>query len=299
MPSRLPAEVRDKLEPIQLVVLDVDGVLTDGTLIYSVDGEDRKRFSVRDGLAIRLLLRAGIQVGIISGRSSGAVIARCSELGIRSELIVVGSGDKPADLDRMEELEAAAGDKLDDAKIDELATKRAEGIVKTRVAPLERELKKLKADHEALQVSNTDLLGKANTRKREDTLRPLLTEAKVLPEHHEDVFLYAERHLEQTDDGKFIAREGVGGITAGATPKDWLMEMLDKRPGWLPGSQGGGARGSGPSGGFLGGPNPWSAENWNMTKQGEYLKAHGREKADAAAKSAGTSVGGQMPKARK
>jgi len=202
-------------------------------------------------------------------------------------------------LDRMEELEAAAGDKLDDAKIDELATKRAEGIVKTRVAPLERELKKLKADHEALQVSNTDLLGKANTRKREDTLRPLLTEAKVLPEHHEDVFLYAERHLEQTDDGKFIAREGVGGITAGATPKDWLMEMLDKRPGWLPGSQGGGARGSGPSGGFLGGPNPWSAENWNMTKQGEYLKAHGREKADAAAKSAGTSVGGQMPKARK
>jgi len=93
MPSRLPADVREKLEPIRLVVLDVDGVLTDGSLIYSADGEDRKRFSARDGLAIRLLLRAGIQVGVISGRSSEAVITRCSELGVRSELVVVGSSD--------------------------------------------------------------------------------------------------------------------------------------------------------------------------------------------------------------
>jgi 3-deoxy-D-manno-octulosonate 8-phosphate phosphatase (KDO 8-P phosphatase) len=104
MPSRLPPEVRDKLEPIRLVVLDVDGVLTDGTLNYSAGGEEGKRFSVRDGLAIRLLLRAGIQVAVISGRSSEAVVARCSELGVRSELIVVGSQDKSADLDRMEEL---------------------------------------------------------------------------------------------------------------------------------------------------------------------------------------------------
>jgi len=121
--------VRAKLEPIRLVVLDVDGVLTDGSLIYSADGsliysadgEDRKRFSARDGLAIRLLLRAGIQVGVISGRSSEAVITRCSELGVRSELVVVGSNDKPADLDRMEELlqitdseVAAMGDDLPD-----------------------------------------------------------------------------------------------------------------------------------------------------------------------------------------
>ena len=121
MPSRLPADVREKLEPIKLVVLDVDGVLTDGSLIYSADGEDRKRFSARDGLAIRLLLKAGIQVGIISGRSSEAVITRCSELGVRSELTIVGSNDKSADLDRMEELLqiadseiAAMGDDLPD-----------------------------------------------------------------------------------------------------------------------------------------------------------------------------------------
>ena len=121
MPSRLPADVRARLEPIRLVVLDVDGVLTDGSLIYGAAGEDRKRFSARDGLAIRLLLRAGIQVAVISGRSSEAVVARCSELGVRSELIVVGSEDKPADLDRMQELlqlgdadVAAMGDDLPD-----------------------------------------------------------------------------------------------------------------------------------------------------------------------------------------
>jgi 3-deoxy-D-manno-octulosonate 8-phosphate phosphatase (KDO 8-P phosphatase) len=121
MPSGLPAEVREKLEPIRLVVLDVDGVLTDGSLFYSGDGEEYKRFSVRDGLAIRLLLRAGIQVAVVSGRPSVAVLARCSELGVRSELIVTGSSDKPAELDRMEELLqlgdsniAAMGDDLPD-----------------------------------------------------------------------------------------------------------------------------------------------------------------------------------------
>ena len=114
-------DIREKAANIRLIVFDVDGVLTDGSLIYSADGEDRKRFSARDGLAIRLLLRAGIQVGVISGRSSDAVMTRCSELGVRGELIVVGSSDKPADLDRMEELlqitdseVAAMGDDLPD-----------------------------------------------------------------------------------------------------------------------------------------------------------------------------------------
>ena len=121
MPSRLPTDVRRKLEPIGLVVLDVDGVLTDGSLIYSSDGEDRKRFSARDGLAIRLLLRAGIHIAVISGRSSEAVRTRCSELGMRDDLIVVGSSDKSADLDRLLKIlqlsdseVAAMGDDLPD-----------------------------------------------------------------------------------------------------------------------------------------------------------------------------------------
>jgi len=122
MPSRVPAEVRQNLERVRLLVLDVDGVLTDGTLIYSVDGEERKQFSVRDGLGIRLLLQAGVQVAIITGRGSEIVRTRCEELGIRSDLIVLGSRDKGADLDRIESLldirdrleVAAMGDDLPD-----------------------------------------------------------------------------------------------------------------------------------------------------------------------------------------
>ncbi len=121
MPSRVPTEIRHRLEPVKLLVLDVDGVLTDGSLTYSGEGEHLKTFSVRDGLGIRLLLEAGIQVAVISGRSSPAVSARCTELGIRSELIILGSKDKVADLERIEELldvvdleVAAMGDDLPD-----------------------------------------------------------------------------------------------------------------------------------------------------------------------------------------
>jgi len=122
MPSRVPAEVRENLERVRLLVLDVDGVLTDGSLIYSADGEVFKQFSARDGLGIRLLLQAGIQVAIITGRSSEAVRSRCQDLGIRSDLIILGSVDKGADLDRIESLLyirdrleiAAMGDDLPD-----------------------------------------------------------------------------------------------------------------------------------------------------------------------------------------
>lgn len=128
MPSRVPTEIRHRLEPIRLLVLDVDGVLTDGSLSYSSTGEDRKTFSVRDGLGIRLLLEAGIQVAVISGRSSEAVSCRCRELGIRSELIVLGSKDKVADLERIQKLldvvdleVAAMGDDLPDIPLLERA----------------------------------------------------------------------------------------------------------------------------------------------------------------------------------
>jgi 3-deoxy-D-manno-octulosonate 8-phosphate phosphatase (KDO 8-P phosphatase) len=101
MPSRLPPDVRNKLEPIRLLVLDVDGVLTDGTLFYSAAGEEIKNFNVRDGLGIRLMIDHGIEVGIITGRSSTAVRQRCADLGLKDRLVVLGSKDKAVDLDRM------------------------------------------------------------------------------------------------------------------------------------------------------------------------------------------------------
>jgi 3-deoxy-D-manno-octulosonate 8-phosphate phosphatase (KDO 8-P phosphatase) len=68
---------------LKLLVLDVDGVLTDGGLWFGPQGEVQKRFHVRDGHGIKLLQAAGLTVAVISGRKSVAVSRRCRELGIR------------------------------------------------------------------------------------------------------------------------------------------------------------------------------------------------------------------------
>lgn len=68
---------------IRLLVLDVDGVLTDGRLYYSAEGETLKVFNVRDGYGIRNLAAAGVEIAVISGRRSAAVAERCRDLGIR------------------------------------------------------------------------------------------------------------------------------------------------------------------------------------------------------------------------
>ena len=81
---------------VRLLILDVDGVLTDGRLIYGANGEELKGFHVRDGHGIKAVLSAGIEVAIISGRKSAAVRHRCAELGIRH--VVEGSTDKGAAL---------------------------------------------------------------------------------------------------------------------------------------------------------------------------------------------------------
>jgi 3-deoxy-D-manno-octulosonate 8-phosphate phosphatase (KDO 8-P phosphatase) len=107
MPSRIPAELRERLEKVRLLVLDVDGVLTDGHLVYGAEGEALKRFNVRDGLGLRLAMKAGITVAILSGRASAALEVRAADLGIPASLVVMGSGDKSADLDRI--LQAAGG----------------------------------------------------------------------------------------------------------------------------------------------------------------------------------------------
>lgn len=79
---------------IRLLVLDVDGVLTDGELVYGPSGEETKRFHVRDGLAIQVARRAGIEIAIVSGRASAAVTRRMSELGITE--VHQGIDDKAA-----------------------------------------------------------------------------------------------------------------------------------------------------------------------------------------------------------
>jgi len=68
---------------IKLIVLDVDGCLTDGKIIYSADGVESKNFNVKDGLAIATWIRMGNQVAIITGRQSNIVKKRAEELGIQ------------------------------------------------------------------------------------------------------------------------------------------------------------------------------------------------------------------------
>ena len=93
--ATLPVEVR--MKEIQLILLDVDGVLTDGRLGLTAAGEEIKFFSIYDGLAIRVAQNAGWKVGFLSGRSSQEVESRARELGV--EIVVQGSRDKIKDLE--------------------------------------------------------------------------------------------------------------------------------------------------------------------------------------------------------
>lgn len=84
---------------IRLVVFDVDGVFTDGRLWIGSDGVEYKAFSVRDGVGVKGLLRAGIEVAIISGRASPAVDQRMAELGVTR--VVQGREDKGTALSQL------------------------------------------------------------------------------------------------------------------------------------------------------------------------------------------------------
>ena len=110
--------LEDTAARIRLLVLDVDGVMTDGRIYLNGRGEETKAFDVRDGYGIKRVLDAGIEVAIITGRSSEAVERRARELGIAEVHQGVGSKEPLLDeLLRRRNLEPAAvccvGDDLD------------------------------------------------------------------------------------------------------------------------------------------------------------------------------------------
>ena len=86
----------ETLPQIQLLVLDVDGVLTDGGLYVDDDGKPSKRFHVRDGLGIKLAMKHGIAVAILTGKTSQVVYHRAKELGI--DHVIQGSKNKATDI---------------------------------------------------------------------------------------------------------------------------------------------------------------------------------------------------------
>jgi len=116
------AAVRKRATRIRLLLLDVDGVLTDGRIIIDDRGVETKQFHVRDGQGIALLLRAGIDVGFLSARKSASVRHRAKELGVR--LVREGVRDKLeaySDIKRRRSLEdihiAYVGDDIIDLPI--------------------------------------------------------------------------------------------------------------------------------------------------------------------------------------
>jgi 3-deoxy-D-manno-octulosonate 8-phosphate phosphatase (KDO 8-P phosphatase) len=84
---------------VRLLILDVDGVMTDGRLYYDPDGQEFKAFHVRDGYGLKRIIEAGIEVAVISGRRSGSAAGRMADLGIRH--VMLGREDKSAALDEL------------------------------------------------------------------------------------------------------------------------------------------------------------------------------------------------------
>ena len=80
--SRIPVATRERLANLRLMVFDVDGVLTDGSLWYGENGEIFKRFNVQDGHGLKMLSTSGIKVALVTGREGPIVDRRAAELGL-------------------------------------------------------------------------------------------------------------------------------------------------------------------------------------------------------------------------
>ena len=85
-------QVITKAKKVKLLILDVDGVLTDGKLLFDGQGREYKSFHARDGHGIKLLRQTGVEVAVISGRKSNSVALRMKDLGI--EYVYQGQEDK-------------------------------------------------------------------------------------------------------------------------------------------------------------------------------------------------------------
>jgi 3-deoxy-D-manno-octulosonate 8-phosphate phosphatase (KDO 8-P phosphatase) len=108
LPYKVSDEVMAKAAKVKLALFDVDGVLTDGTLHYSADGEQMKVFHALDGHGLKMLKLAGIDVGVISARKSMALQTRLNDLGIKH--CYLGVSDKRAVFDQLLEQLDLSGD---------------------------------------------------------------------------------------------------------------------------------------------------------------------------------------------
>ncbi len=149
MPDGLLDEVVERIKRIKLLICDVDGVLTDGRIIYANDGAELKAFDVKDGHGVKLLMRTGVDVAIVTARSSNVVEIRAQDLGI--ETVYQGVKDKSTALEsilRATNLDAAELAYIGDDLVD-LPVMRRVGFSAT-VADAVREVREA-ADYVAMR----------------------------------------------------------------------------------------------------------------------------------------------------
>jgi len=196
-----------------------------------------------------------------------------------------------ATLDRIAELEAANGGKLDDEAINKIV----EGRIAQKTAPLQRQIDDLTEKNTELTTDNDKLNGTITTGSRNEAVRKIAAEMKVHGTAIADVELVAASFLEKDETtGAWIVKADAQGVTPGTDIKQFMKEMQKIRPHWWPASTGGGAGGA--LDGVNGGKNPFSGDGWNLTEQGALLRSD-RDLATQLATAAGTTIGGERPAA--
>jgi hypothetical protein len=190
-------------------------------------------------------------------------------------------------LAKLATLEAAGGGTPDQAKIDALVNQRVEAGIRTKVAPLERELKTTK---EALTVAESkvgEFTTKDTNRTIDDAVRDAAVAAKVAPSALNDFVALARTNFTVAEDGKVVTKDGLDAKTFVSDQKQTRAHF------WTPAT---GAGANGNNGGVDGGVNPFKRETWNMTEQGKLVTTD-RAAAERLAVAAGTTIGGGMPPA--
>jgi hypothetical protein len=263
--------------------------------IEEVPGEFRSLYSEVNG-TVRLVGIAGVKTQAdIDALSKSLNEERLAHKATKEKLSAWGDlnhEEVMQKLDKLPALEAASEGKFDAEAIEAAVSKRAEAAVKMALGPVQRKSEESAKKLEEALAEVDKLRFEKTSRTISDEMRKAMAEAKVIPEAQEDVLLYAGMLFTVAEDGSVVTK-GSGGVQPGLPPTVWLSDMVQKRPHWWPGSVGGGARGSSS---VSGKSNPWSAEGWNLTEQGAFLKKHGEELSKSMAEAAGTTLGGSKPK---
>lgn len=200
--------------------------------------------------------------------------------------------DVQKNLSRIPELEAMAKGNREEweKELDELTENR----VKSRILPVEGDLKKTKKDLETTTEELLTLRTEIKRRTIHEKIREEAQKAKVLSSAMPDVLLLADAVFDITETGDLITKQNPYNVLEGMSIDVFFQQMPEHRPHWWQLSGGGGANGSSNIGGMKN--NPWAKDHWNLTEQGKIISEKGLEKAEQIAKAAGSKVGAVRPK---